>query len=166
MKTLLSALLVTVLVTGSSFGAEKKLSFPGLGYSIAPLDAKPPAGVPFQHLMMFLPGDGTFSANVGVQVQPYAESLEKYVKLSESQFKQMKLKVIRSRVEDGAAIFEYSGVLQGNLEMHYYSRALQRDGKVYLVTGTTLEKDWSVDSKALKASVDSFKLESVAKKDK
>src|SRR5690554_7551531 len=86
-------LFVTLLSINTVFADE--LVFKQAGFSIDVLDRAPTAEGA-QPLQMFLaPVDG-FAANVNVQIQPYAESLQDYKKLSDAQFEEFGLKVISS----------------------------------------------------------------------
>ena len=133
--------------------------FPDLGYSIKPLEVKTAEGTKpqvMQHLFMFVPAEQGFAGNVGVQVQPYPGTLKAYAELSSKQFAQMKVKVIKSEVQESHAFFEYSMLNAQKQPMHVYSKAFKRGDLVYLVSATTLEKTWAKQGPALKECVDSF----------
>jgi hypothetical protein len=156
-RKVLSVFFLTLLIaTGNAAEFTNRLSFPNAGFSIAPLDAAP-AQVPVQVLMMWLPpGDG-FAANVNVQIQPYKGTIEEYVALTLQQMKDAGFKVVQQQVAGkSAAIFECAGEMQKQA-LHWYARAEQSAGKVYLITATALEQQWAKDAAKLKACVDSFR---------
>jgi hypothetical protein len=134
------------------------LQFPGAGFSIEPFDIE--AGeVEGQFLMLFLPAVEGFSPNVGLQVQPFPETMAAYAEVSREQFAQMGWKVLREENRsENEWVVEYSGQLQ-NMALHFFSRALLHEGKVYLLTGVSLASRWEKDEAALRKVVDSFTLQ-------
>lgn len=147
-------LFVTLLSINTVFADE--LVFKQAGFSIDALD-RAPAAEGAQPLQMFLaPVDG-FAANVNVQIQPYAESLQDYKKLSDAQFEEFGLKVISSVMKDDVLFFEYSGAMGGR-QLYFYAKAVKKDGYVYLATATDLQAQWSKSSKQLKEVVNSLAL--------
>lgn len=138
--------------------STNRLHFPTTGFSIAPLEA-PLAQSPQQPLMMFLPATDGFSANVNVQIQPYLGTIDEYVALSLQQFKSAKCTLLqRKTLGKSASVLEYSGEMQGRL-LHWYARAEKSAGRVYLVTATAADGQWSSVAARLKACVDSFRCE-------
>ena len=106
--------------------------------------------------MMFLPATEGFAPNLNVQIQPYAGSIEDYVKLSLEQFKSAGLKVVQQKsLTKSVAIFEYTGETQGK-SLHWYARAEKSGASVYLVTATALAQQWDNNEARLKSCVDSF----------
>ena len=154
--------LLTTLAASFAIGIHQEVKadtivLPKYGFQIDPLDA-PPSNAPAQALMTFLPPKNNFAANVNVQIQPYSEGIKHYITLSEGQFKQAGLQVISEKQNaDNEWVCEYSGDLQGRV-LHFYSRAIFRGNKIYLITATDLNQDWNEDSMALKKCVDSFKM--------
>lgn len=133
-----------------------RLHFPTTAFSIAPLEA--PLGESAQQvLMMFLPVTDGFSANVNVQIQPYDGTIDEYLALSLSQFKTAGLKLLQQKTPGkSVVVFEYTGEMQGRL-LHWYARAEKTAGKVYLVTATAADEQWSKVAARLKVCVDSFR---------
>lgn len=139
----------------ASAGATvEKLTFKQAGFSIAPLDEQQQG--PAQALIMFLPASNGFSPNVNVQIQPYPGRIDEYANLSKTQFKQIGFKVLaESKSNHSEVIFEYSGTLQGN-NLHWYARAVQKNGTIYLITATATEEQWPKVADKLKECVNSF----------
>jgi hypothetical protein len=132
-----------------------KLVFPNNGFAIAPLD-QPGKGTN-QALMMFLPAADGFAPNVNVQTQTYAGTLADYAALSAKQIKDLKLDVVSSKTDKNVTMSEYSGGMQGR-KLHWYTKAMLKEGTIYLVTATALEDQWKGAADKLKACVDSFDL--------
>jgi hypothetical protein len=142
--------------------STNRLHFPASGFSISPLDVAPGEGT-YQTLMMFLPASGRFAANVNVQIQPYEGTIEDYTKLTLEQLKEAKLKLVEKKaVGNSAAVFEYSGEMQGST-LHWYARAVKSGNKVYLITATDTASNWEKEAARLKNCVDSFRLEGEAR---
>jgi hypothetical protein len=132
------------------------LDFPQAGFSIDSIDAVPSlAGG--QPLQMFLPPENGFSANINVQIQPYPGTMEQYLELSESQFKQMGLTVISSKVFGETSFFECAGLMQG-MELHFYAKAVKKGDFVYLATATDSKHNWDSNKNKLISAIDSLKL--------
>ena len=152
---LVFAIFCMALVSVHAEGA--RLNFPKEGFSIKPLESSGKAPG-HQILMMMLPDDGTFSPNVNVLTQTFADSLDDYKAISMNQFSQMEMSVPVCEMRGTALIMEYAGILQGR-ELHFYAKAVQRGGLVYLVTATATEEQWGQHKAKLIDVVDSFKLE-------
>ena len=74
------------------------------------------------------------------------------------QFQQLGLEVLQDReISATTLVFEYAGKMQG-MDLHFYARAVHRDGRIHLATGTSLAKQWEKAGPALKACVDSLEL--------
>ncbi|MBI3186627.1 MAG: hypothetical protein HYZ31_02000 [Gammaproteobacteria bacterium] len=153
--TIKNLLLISALAF-SSPGYATTLIFDKAGFEISTLEAPPgPEGT--QALIMMLPAEGGFAANVNVQIQPYAGSLADYKKLSESQFSQLGFKVMTSAIDKNILTFEYAGSMSDQT-LHWYSRAIKKGNFIYLVTATSQERNWLKNKAALETSVNSFKL--------
>lgn len=139
-------------------GAEptNTLIFPTHGFSIAPLEGRADDQT-VQPVIMMLPPVNGFAGNVNVMVQPYGDSLDAYIALSEGQFAGMKWKVVKRSKTATSATWEYTGNSAGRA-LHWYARALWVEGKVYLVTATAAKAQWADQAAALRACVDSFTL--------
>jgi len=131
--------------------------FPEYGFAIDALDAKPSAAAPTTALMMFLPASDGFGPNVNVNIQPYPGSMKEYISLSKAQFQKMSWTVVdEKQVGDAEWKVEYKGPMKGN-DLHFYARAVSKDGKVYLVTATAQDSQWNTVGSTLRSHVDSFK---------
>lgn len=136
---------------------EDRLRFKANGYSIAPLEGMTEQAV-YQSLMMFLPLSEGFTPNVNVQIQAFDGGIEEYVSLSRQQFEMAGLKLLHEKFSGSTVVLEYAGPFQGR-EMHWYARAVEARGKIYLVTATATESQWGSVGAQLKANVDSFRIE-------
>ena len=142
----------------SAAESTNRLLFPAGGFSIKPLET-PLGKLPQQALFMALPPSDGFAANVNIQLQPYSGTLDEYIALSEQQFKAAGFKLVqRNKQGQSGVLFEYTGEMQGRA-LHWYARAEQATGRVYLVTATAAETQWKRDALSLKACVDSFRRE-------
>ena len=142
------------LVGHTTLAAEAH--FEQAGFSIKLLDTSS-ASQNFQPLQMFLPAVNGFAANVNVQLQFYSDSLQAYQALSESQFKQFGMTLVRSELKQNVLWFEYRGAMYGN-DLYFYSKALKRGDSVYLATATDLQSQWPQSGEQLRAVVDSMTL--------
>lgn len=148
----LFSLAITTTVLGETF------ELPQYGFSIEALDAPPSTTTATTALITFLPVSDGFAPNVNVNIQPYTGSMESYVAVSKDQFKQQNLTVVTEKqIGENEWIVEYAGPMQGD-NLHYYARAAANNGKVYLVTASAKEKQWSGVQALLQKAVDSFKI--------
>lgn len=111
----------------------------------------------YTHCIFYLSSQNDFAANVNVQVQQFSGKIEDYKNISEDQFKQASLKIIQSSIEGETYTVEYSGKMN-QYDLHWFAKAFRQKNKVYLVTGTGLEKSWKVQGPVLMQSVNSFKV--------
>jgi hypothetical protein len=158
MKVIAGLLLICLLITGGLAAASSNLLvFRENGFSIKPLEGDP-GQQNYVALMMFLPASDAFSANVNVVMRPYQQTINDYVALTKKQFDKMGWRLLKApRIDKTSAVFEYSGKMQGR-GMHWYTKTVLRGNKVYLVTATATEEQWTSVSGKLKACVDSFQL--------
>ncbi len=138
------------------FGGEK-IRLPSEHLSIKTLNAGS-SQVNYVPLIMCMPPTDGFSSNVNINVQIYSGSLEDYIQLSKSQFTQMDLNILRAEIIEGFGVFEYTGKIQKR-EMHCYAKVLKRQGKIYLITGTTLKSLWNKDKQEIIDCVNSASIE-------
>ena len=160
MGRILTALLVCSCGLAAVAGRQSpgRLQFKGSGFSIEVLEGKV-GDSPYTALMMFLPPSKGSPANVNVQIQPHAGTIDEYAVFSRKQFLAMKFKLIReAKVGKDGLLFEYSGRLQGR-QLRWYARATLHGDRVYAVTATATRDQWPVVSGKLKACVDSFRIE-------
>jgi hypothetical protein len=158
-KKLFALLSIVVLPLSLRAGeSTNQLHFPAAGFSIAALDA-PPGVSPQQPIMMFLSPQEGFAPNVGVQIQPYAGTIDDYADLSVDQFKRAGMKLLeRKKLGKSEVVLEYSGMMDGRY-LRYYARAAKSGASVYLVTAAALKSEWAKTEARLKACVDSFHLD-------
>lgn len=156
MKTLLPLLGVAFLsLSGISHAAT--IDLPVYGFELDALEA-PVGQTPTSAVITFLPVSDGFAPNINVQIQPYPGSIKEYAELSKGQFAQMQWKIETEKlVGEQEWSAEFTGPMQGQ-DLHFYARALARDGKVYLVTGTAKESQWASVGPTIRKHVDSFKL--------
>jgi hypothetical protein len=157
MKTTLAALWILVLVNVLPAQDDNQFVSAEYGFTLVPPRVEQSEGLPRQVAIFFLPAADGFSANVNVQVQPYADTMAAYDALSQGQFRQNKWKVLQSNVTEDSATYEYRGKYQ-TLQLHWYAVATKVGDSVILVTATGLDSAWAEQSEALRASVDSFQL--------
>lgn len=136
---------------------DTRMHFKKNGFSIAPLEGKSDS-TPYVVVMMFLPASEGFAPNVNVNIQPYTGTIKEYAALSRRQFAAAKYTVVREKLSPTSAVWEYSGEAQGR-KLHWYAKAVRKEGKVYLVTATSTEAQWKTVSARLKACVDSLSVD-------
>lgn len=134
------------------------VDLPQYGFSIEALDAAPSRAAATTALMTFLPPSEGFAPNINVNIQPYSGDIASYAAMSKGQFETMKCTVVSEKQVGGNEwVVEYTGSMQGS-GLHFYARAISKSGKVYLVTGTAKETQWSAVSELLRKHVDSFQV--------
>jgi hypothetical protein len=132
------------------------IELPLYGFQIDALDAKPDAATTTA-LELCLPATEGF-APINVQVQPYTGVIKDYAALSKQQFEGMKWKVVSEKqISDNEWSVEYTGAL-GNNDLHFYARAISKNGKVYLATAVAKETQWATVSDTLLQHIQSFKV--------
>ena len=151
--TLLAGVARADLVAGGAPGDT--LVFAEHGFSIHPLKGKS-ASATQQVLTMTMPASAGFAPNVNVQVQPFDGTLDDYMKISREQFKAMGITMVQEKREGKSIILEYKGQMQG-MPLHWYARAVQAQGKIFLTTGTAAESQWASVAAQIKECVGSFK---------
>jgi hypothetical protein len=105
---------------------------------------------------LYLPPTQGFAPNVNVLIQDVTNTIQEYADLSRQQFKSANLTVLNDHlVGDGEWACEYSGNMQGK-DLHFYSRALKKADKIYLITATAAPDQWDSVFPKLKNCVDSF----------
>lgn len=153
------ALVVSMLLLSLTpgIGAAAPLCFENNGFSINALDDEPGSSS-YLVLAMYLPPSNSFAPNINIQIQPFGGTLDDYIALSKQQIDSLNLTVINVTIsEDGYAILEYMGDLQG-ASFRWYARVGMRDGKIYLVTATATQSQWDEVSTKLIECVKSFQL--------
>lgn len=134
------------------------IELPLYGFQIDALDAAPDASSPTTVIQTFLPATEGFAPNINVQIQPYTGTMKDYAALAKSQFEQMKWKVIADQQpSDNEWNVEYTGTFQDR-DLHFYARAVSNNGKVYEITATAKESQWTTVSDTLRKHVESFKI--------
>ncbi len=158
MKTTKLWISITTIFCGAiSFAfAASTIDLPQYGFQIEALDANP-GSASISPLMMFLPSSDGFSPNVNVSIQAYPEPMKNYVALSKKQFALMHLQIVGEKQNGNSEwIVEYKGLVKEN-NIHFYARAIAKNGKVYLTTGTAKESQWNSIGRSIRQHVDSFK---------
>ena len=153
----ISAVVAFLLATFSQTKAAT-IDLPLYGFQIDALDAAPNPAAPTTALVLSLPATEGFAPNINVQVQPYTGTIKEYAELSKRQFEQLKWKVISEKeIGDNEWSVEYTGTLQAG-DLHFYARAISKDGKVYLASATAKETQWEVVGDTLRQHIESFKV--------
>ena len=155
---IVSGILTVLLAPLLPCALGNTIDLPSYGFEIEALDGQ--AGdETVAALMMLLPPTDGFAANINVNIQPYKGSAKDYAKLSTGQFEQMKWKVITEELKgENEWRAEYTGALKAGEQLHFYARALSKNGHVYLVTATAKESQWATAGAKLRKHVDSMKL--------
>jgi len=83
--------------------------------------------------------------------------LKEYNDLTQQQFESIGINVISTKILDSEIKYEYSGNASGN-DLHWFSRAIKKDDKIYLITATALNSRWELEKTILTKSVMSFSL--------
>jgi hypothetical protein len=156
MRTTKRSILCAAIFGAASFTIAAPVDLPEYGFSIDLLDAVPASGATTA-LMTFLPVTDGFAPNINVNIQTFTGTLADYAALSKKQFADMQWTVIDEKLTgDTEWRAEYKGPMQGN-DMHFYARAIPKNGKVYLVTASAKESQWSAVAEKLRTHADSFK---------
>jgi len=156
-------LLLTVGAVPVAAGAQEteRLVFPSSGFSISAFDSGPSGDVPHTPLMMLHSPVGGFSANVNVQIQPFAGTMNEYLETTKREFLTYSFEMLHGAVTDAGTIeLEYTGDFQGKA-MHWLARAEARAGLMYLVTATVPAERWDELEGEARRCVDSFRLENL-----
>ena len=148
------SLLLPSFVPRASAGT---IDLPQYGFEIDALDSDP-GGATATAILMFLPAADGFAPNINVNIQPYKGTIKEYAALSKGQFAEMKWKVL-SEEQKGEDEWrtEYSATTKSG-DLHFYARALKKGDRVYLVTATAKESQWTALQAKLRKHVDSLKL--------
>ena len=156
------SLIASFLLTAGSLATlalapADRIVFTQAGFSIDVLDSAP-GNESTLPLMMMMPASDGFTPNVNVVIQQYPEGLDAYRKLTLTQLSALGMELIQEReISATTLLFEYIGNKDDRV-LHHYSRAIHRDGRIYLATGTSLAKQWEAVGPALRACVDSLEL--------
>jgi hypothetical protein len=133
------------------------IDLPLYGFQIDALDATPNASATTTALVLCLPASEDFGPNINIQIQPYTGTIKEYATLSKGQFEELKWEIISEKeIGDNEWSVEYTGTGQSG-ELHFYARAISKNGKVYLATATAQESQWPTISDTLRQHIDSFK---------
>jgi hypothetical protein len=138
---------------------DAALHFPKSGFSIKPLEASAPSDAVYQCVSLFLPVQDGIAPNVNVQIQPFADTIDTFMLISNQQFAQLKFKLLQNKkIDSSTAVFEYTGSISGK-EFHWYSKAVKEGDKVYLAAAIGTPKSWPKISAQLISCVDSLQLD-------
>ncbi len=160
MKNTVSVISIALLFSCATLFQAKAatIDLPLYGFQIDALDAAPDASAPATALEMFLTPTEGFAPNINVQIQPYTGTIKEYATLSKGQFDELKWKVISEKeIGDNEWNLEYTGTMQAG-DLHFYARAISKNGKVYLATATAKESQWPTLGETLRQHIDSFKI--------
>ncbi len=160
MKRLLAAALLAAVLASPCRGEENpssRLYFNKSGFSIAALEDSPRRSA-YTVLAMFLPVSEKFAPNVNIIIQPFEGTLEQYARLTRGQIRAGRFSILEEKFSPDSVAWEYAGKM-GELDLHWYARAVRRADLVYLVTATSSEAQWPSLAVKLKRCVDSFRIE-------
>jgi hypothetical protein len=159
MKNTVSVINTVLLFSCASLFQAKAapVDLPLYGFQIEALDATPNASATTTALVLCLPASEGFGPNINIQVQPYTGTIKEYATLSTGQFDELKWKIISEKeIGDNEWSVEYTGTGESG-ELHFYARAISKNGKVYLATATAKESQWPTVGDTLRQHIDSFK---------
>ena len=159
MKNTVSVISTVLLFSCATLFQAKAatIDLPLYGFQIDALDATPNASAATTALVLCLPPSEGFGPNINIQIQPYTGTIKEYATLSKGQFEELKWKIISEKeIGDNEWSVEYIGTEQSG-ELHFYTRAISKNGKVYLATATAKESQWPTISDTLRQHIDSFK---------
>jgi hypothetical protein len=112
-------------------------------------------------VMLLGPSDDEFSPNMNVLVQNTSISFSDFAETSRKQFETAGLRITRetsSKIGGRDALtWVYEGMMQGH-ELRWLARAIAAKGRIYLITYTSLAKNYAKYEKAFLESLESFKL--------
>lgn len=154
-KNLIGYLIALSTFNSFAFAADK-IDYKAYGFSIDQL----PSNTDFsgQALMMFSTAADGFAPNVNVMVQKYPGTIQDYIKLSKTQMTDAKMKMVSEpTIDKSAATLEYEGVMQGK-SLHFFAKAISKNGKIYLATATLPSDQWAKNSKSFKDNVNSLEV--------
>jgi len=159
MKSTARVISVVVLFSCAAFlkAGAATIDLPLYGFQIDALDATPNASATTTALVLCLPASEDFGPNINIQIQPYTGTIKEYATLSKGQFEELKWKIISEKaLGDNEWSVEYTGSGQSG-DLHFYARAISKNGRVYIATATAKESQWPTVSDTLRQHIDSFK---------
>lgn len=159
MKTKAKFAVVTLLVIGAfSVLTAADGDLPHYGAQLKDLEALIEKA-PGKTLFIKVDETGRGSANINIQIQPFAGTMKEYIDISRAQFEQMFEKgwKILSEKQDGEKEWscELTGTAKGK-EYHFYARAIREGSKVYLITATALQEEWGSVGEKMRRHVNAF----------
>ena len=157
MRNVLLITTAVILATVSVADDKNVITSGTAGISIELPVTKKAKAASYQIAMFYLPPADGFAANVNVQKQEFKDTIEAYHRISLKQFKQLNAAMLKQNINGNEIMYEFRAEIKGR-DLHFYVRAVQREGFVYLITATGLESQWGEQKTALMKSVDSFKL--------
>jgi hypothetical protein len=139
---------------------------PGYGFSLAvPGFPAPDGSAPDVQLVLVGPGQDGFAPNLNVIVQEIETTPDAYVEDSVLQFGEAGYRVnamVKTKVSGReAVIIDYEGV-QGGLALRWNAMAVFESKRVILMTCTARREDFAAHEKAMRACLDSFRLDGPA----
>lgn len=152
------AVVTLLVISGFSTLTAAEGDLPYYGWKLKDLDALIEKA-PGQTLLIRVDETGKVSANINVQIQPFAGTMKEYMDVSRGQFDQLFEKGWKmfSEKQDGEKEWscEVTGTAKGK-EYHFYARAVKEGTRVYLITATALQEQWGSVGEKLRRHVDAF----------
>lgn len=141
----------------TSVAQEKQsaLRFETYGFEMEPLEVETEKTM--TTVQMFLEPYGGFAASVSVQVQIYGGNMSGYLAQAKVDIEKQGWTLVSIDKKGDWPAMEYYGK-SGNRNLHWYTRALKKGPRLYIVTATALESRWEIEKETLIANVDSFSL--------
>ena len=151
---MIKKIIFAVLSMYSLNAMSSELNFDELGFTMENLSDSSTS--PHQVVMLTLPPENGFTSNVAVIIQTYDGTLEQYKALTMEQFKSNDITLVNTHLTKTYLIIEYTGFTQGK-SLHWYAKAMKKNGSIYLATGSSLGALWAKDKDKLIKSVNSLK---------
>ena len=152
---MIKKIVFAVLAMCSLNAVSSELNFDELGFTMKSLSDSSTS--PHQVVMLTLPPEHGFSSNVAVMIQAYEGTLAEYKALTQEQFKTHNISLVNEHLAETYLIIEYTGFMQDK-SLHWYAKAMKKNGSIFLATGSTLGALWDKDKDKIIKSVNSLKL--------
>ncbi len=147
----MKTLLLSIAILAHLFSGENAYVSSDLGISITPPKWSADSGLG-QNVIFFLKGDGKFSPNINIQSQNL--KFADFVSVTDNQFVEYGMKVIKRELKQNEVWYEYSGTMQ-NIKLHWCLRAWKDGERTIVITGTAAENQWEATKDEIKRSIDS-----------
>ena len=104
-----------------------------------------------------------FAANITLVKRVYTRGLKTFATNLRARLEKSNYKIELGEIADQRCLFEYTGEVNYKL-YHYFVIAQKRNNFLYLITATTLHKNWNSRKEQVLKSLDSFTLKDLPPK--